>query len=149
MAYSSMKFIVLAAFFLSVFPQTSWAQGTPCYFLSCQSSGPPSQQQPGPPPAATAGPTSAPVDSGPGFNCNFAKAQDEFAICRNAALSSLDKQLNLAFQDLQNSLQSTTAIRRLKNEQRAWLGQRSLCGNNETCLSSLYRSRMAQLQSWH
>lgn len=76
--------------------------------------------------------------AGPSFDCARAGTPTEFAICDNAALSELDLALAEAFR---------TARDRpgVKDRQRAWIGERNLCGANVDCLEQRMQDRLAEL----
>lgn len=138
-------------------PSPSSAQER-CYFLECPAVSKSPSPTPAPPPPTPAPLTTPPqpvpsqavaepTASSPSYNCSLASGADEVAICTNGRLSYLDRQLSGAFKTLENGLNDSSKAR-LRDEQRSWLRQRSLCYSNEPCLTSAYRSRILQLQNW-
>ena len=91
----------------------------------------------------------APLPSGgpPSFDCAKHSGPDEMAICRSGRLSGLDRELNAAFVTLRSRLDPSSQLR-LRDEQRLWLRQRATCRDNESCLISVYETRITELQNW-
>jgi uncharacterized protein len=81
------------------------------------------------------------------FNCRTARAVDEVAICRSAALSGLDGQMSGLYFQLRNSLTGGQRVR-LQNEQAVWLRTRRLCGGDPLCLENTYTLRIGQLSTY-
>ena len=68
------------------------------------------------------------AQDGPSFNCRYAKASDEVAICQSALLSKLDREMaQLHFSRLGWEYYSSADKRELRAEQRRWL-------NTSACL---------------
>jgi hypothetical protein len=98
--------------------------------------------QPASPPAVT-----EPTASAPSYNCRLVSGADELAICASGQLSYLDQQQASIFKSLSNRLDDSSKVR-LRDEQRSWLRERSLCHSDEACINSAYHSRILQLQNW-
>jgi hypothetical protein len=98
--------------------------------------------QPAAPPAVT-----QPIASTPSYNCRLVSGADELAICASGQLSYLDQQQANIFKALSNRLDDSSKVR-LRDEQRSWLRERSLCHSDEACIKSAYHSRILQLQNW-
>lgn len=71
------------------------------------------------------------------FDCRYANAVDEVAICRSPLLSQLDEQMS----DIVSRLQ-------LENGQAAWLKGRQYCGGDSGCIENAYRQRIRELLSY-
>src|SRR3954470_14962644 len=61
------------------------------------------------------------------FNCRYARAPDEVAICEDARLSRLDERLSSQFFRLRDSLSGPDRVR-LDRSENAWLHARHRCG---------------------
>ena len=106
----------------------------------------PEPPAPAPAPAPTPAPNPSPVARpGPGVNCTGSGAPDEVAICGNATLAALDKKLFDIYATLLKRLDADQQIK-LKQEEVAWVKQRSKCQSNLDCLFATYKSRIEQLQ---
>jgi uncharacterized protein len=84
------------------------------------------------------------------FNCNYAKAVDEVAICRSPLLSRLDEQMSTMYHLRQDHLSGPLfGVQRLQleNGQAAWLSGRRLCGGDPGCIEQAYRQRIRELSS--
>lgn len=82
----------------------------------------------------------------PSFNCQKAKTPVEKAICESIELASFD--LSVAESYKQNikgftEAKDISAVKRVKECQKAWLKKRDACGANATCLK---KSMMKQLE---
>ena len=76
------------------------------------------------------------------FDCNKASMPSEKMVCNNPALSKLDDQMFAAYSKAKSE---STNPDSLKNEQISWIKEVRACGNDETCISSLYLKRISQL----
>jgi uncharacterized protein len=81
----------------------------------------------------------------PSFNCSRSTSIDEVAICSNATLSQLDRQLQSLYLGVVAGLDQRDVIL-LRDTQRFWLVKRGTCGQNTGCIAALYRARIPQLQ---
>jgi uncharacterized protein YecT (DUF1311 family) len=81
----------------------------------------------------------------PSFNCQTNRAPDEVTICGSSGLSMLDRQMSDLYSAVWDSLNSADQ-NALRNEQHAWLAQRSACGTDASCISRLFQIRMAQCE---
>jgi uncharacterized protein len=77
---------------------------------------------------------------GPSFDCHRATWQDEIAICENAELSALDRQLAKFYTDAKNIFKSGFKAH-IRHAQREWLEKRHECGADIECLDRSYRDR--------
>ena len=111
------------------------------------------QPQPVRPPtdnSASARPTAPlspaqPIVARPSFDCGHAKLPDELAVCANAQLAALDRQLSQLYYARVDGLDGDARLA-FRRQQGDWLGQRKLCGANAACVSQAYTSRIAALQ---
>ena len=78
------------------------------------------------------------------FNCNYARAADEVAICQSRLLSRLDERMSSRYYSVRNSLFGSER-RRLLDINRSWLRERRNCGRDYSCLVSVYRSWIRDL----
>ena len=85
------------------------------------------------------------AQSAPSFDCRSNTAPDERAICANAMLSRLDRQLAAAYAAARSSLDAAGQTE-LRQAQRAWLRARADCGAQVSCLTVRYTERLEQLQ---
>jgi len=83
--------------------------------------------------------------SRPSFSCNDNLAPDEITICSSETLSLLDRQLSKLFTSALQALDADKKVE-VRNEQRAWLAQRSNCRRDERCITRAYQLRIGQLQ---
>ena len=82
---------------------------------------------------------------GPSFNCRYAKAPDEVAICQDPALADDDLRMSNAYfylRHLTGEAGMTDALGALEGTQREWLAARSRCGSNPACLHRAYVARL-------
>jgi uncharacterized protein YecT (DUF1311 family) len=102
-------------------------------------------------PAPAAPQTPAPgiaVGASPTFDCSKSHAADELAICRSGELSLLDRQLNAVFAALRSRLPKDQQVT-LEAQEQIWLKQRAACMADAGCIGDAYRTRIAQLETWH
>src|SRR3954468_22944957 len=78
------------------------------------------------------------------FNCYYARAPDEVAICQDARLSRLDERLSNRFFHLRDSLSGSDQAR-LDRAEETWLHARHRCGGNRACIAEAYRVRLSEL----
>ena len=84
----------------------------------------------------------------PSFDCAHAATPIEHAICGDAMLARLDRQVAEAYQTALRNAYEPTAQEQLRQVQRAWVANRNkACGNGAigSCLTKLYRARLAVL----
>jgi uncharacterized protein len=77
--------------------------------------------------------------SNPSFNCRYAKAPDEVAVCQDEELGSLDRRMAYLY-----SMNSKGEYR----SQRDWLRRRRACGYNADCIREAYLDRIGVLEYW-
>lgn len=82
---------------------------------------------------------------GPSFDCGKASTLTERAICGDASLAFLDRELAAAY-GAARSGRSSSARARLADEQRAWLFRRDQCAADVTCLRFAMEARIEQLR---
>jgi uncharacterized protein len=80
---------------------------------------------------------------GPSFSCARADGADEKTICRSPALRLADVRMASLFRDIQGCTAMGGHGTNI-DDQRVWLAQRSRCGRNASCLTRLYRARIAE-----
>ncbi|HWV40711.1 caspase family protein [Pseudorhodoplanes sp.] len=88
----------------------------------------------------------ASLPAGPSFDCRADTKPVEQAICGDAALSARDRILSQVYYRLADRLPQTERVA-LRDQQRAWIGQRNGCGNAVPCIAQAYDQRIAQLQA--
>jgi len=98
------------------------------------------------PPVQTAPPPAPPArtNASPSFNCRNARTRGEIAVCGDAGLASLDRQMASQF---------NTALARADAEERAllqrtrsrFLSYRDQC-RSDSCIADTYRGRMREIQ---
>lgn len=107
----------------------------------------PNQAAPGaPPPAIEPGPTApAPTASArPSFNCGSARTRGELAVCRDAGLAALDRQMASEFFGARRA--ASPSQRALLDRTRArFLAYRDRCGS-DSCIADAYRGRIAEIR---
>ncbi len=84
----------------------------------------------------------------PSFACAKAATPIEHAICADAALARLDRQVAEAWQVGMKNAYEPAALAKLRQEQRDWLARRNAaCGGPSpgACLAKFYRDRLAIL----
>ena len=75
-----------------------------------------------------------------GFNCNKASTESEKKICSDDYLSKSDKELNLIYKELKNTL-SREDFSIIKTSQIDWIKSRNLCKDQRSCLFDSYQNR--------
>ena len=80
--------------------------------------------------------------AGPSFDCSKATSATAAAICGNADLSELDRQMAIDYYSHTNYATDET----VRDAQRAWLHDRNQCGGDVICLQKEYAARIQQLQ---
>lgn len=95
-----------------------------------------------PPPVAPVRPVIEPAR--PSFDCSFAKTADEFAICADAELARLDRQLSRLYYERVDTLGDDARLA-FRREQGRWLNERTACGGNPPCIARAYTTRIAAL----
>jgi uncharacterized protein len=101
--------------------------------------------QPGPAPVI-ATPQPMPVAlTQPSFDCRLAHGTDEQAICGDAALAALDRNLSSLYYGLADTLPADARVA-LRREEAEWVGRRRACADSVPCLAQAYNSRIAELQ---
>lgn len=104
----------------------------------------PSPQPISPPtPAATAA-TSTGTATGPSFDCAKANTRVERAICADAELGRLDRQLSMAYRDARTRSSNRTALQRQQNIWRREV--RDAC-DDDACIVSAHERRIRQLET--
>ena len=104
----------------------------------------PRRAAPAPAPEPRAAPAPQPTaTASPSFNCRNARARSEIAVCRNAALASLDRQMASQFYSARS--RATPQQRALLERTRGtFLGYRNRCRNTD-CIAAAYRDRMREI----
>ena len=100
-------------------------------------------QRPEQPSSTTRGP-SVPSGTHPSFDCAKARTKGETAVCSNAGLAALDR--NMAAQFVQAMQQATPEQRTLLRSTRSrFIGYRDRCPNR-SCIASAYVGRMREIR---
>jgi uncharacterized protein YecT (DUF1311 family) len=84
----------------------------------------------------------------PSFDCAKAATPIEHAICADAALARLDRQVAETYQTVLRNAYEPKAQEQVRQVQRSWVAVRNkTCGTGDigTCLTNLYRARLAVL----
>ena len=84
----------------------------------------------------------------PSFDCAKAATGIEKAICANAALARLDRQVAETYQVVIRNAFEPAAQEQVRQTQRDWVAKRNkACGGGDTgsCLTKFYRDRLAAL----
>lgn len=89
-------------------------------------------------------PTPSPAAS---FDCTKAKAPEEIAVCANPVLSALDSEMGGLWFAYSRFPMLMGGSGNRRDEARAFLAERAGCGDDIGCLGTLYRQRIATLQS--
>jgi hypothetical protein len=101
--------------------------------------------QPAPVPTPTRPVSSPPkqASASPSFNCRYARAASEIAVCRNAELASLDRQMSAQFY---SGLSRATPHQRalLQRTRSRFLAARNSCRTN-ACITNTYNGRMREI----
>lgn len=90
-----------------------------------------------------------PMDIRPSFDCSQAKTPSEKAICRNAELATLDRQLAQVYQKLIKD-----GDQKIRESQRNWMKKRddSIVNKSDqeaiVVLIGLYKMRLRELEAW-
>jgi uncharacterized protein len=111
------------------------------------------QPPPGPAPAprplpVTPAPTPQPVPvaiTQPSFDCRTVRNADELAICGNATLAALDRNLSSLYYGLADRLPADARVA-LRREEGDWLARRRACVDAVPCIAQAYNTRIADLQ---
>ncbi|MEO0762140.1 MAG: peptidoglycan-binding protein, partial [Pseudomonadota bacterium] len=74
----------------------------------------------------------------PSFDCARASTPTEFAICDDAALADLDRELSAAWSDAR-------ALGADTGQQRAWMQRRNACGASAPCIAEAMETRIEDL----
>ncbi|MEP7062053.1 MAG: MliC family protein [Betaproteobacteria bacterium] len=93
--------------------------------------------------------TTAAIAATPSFDCKRKLNDAERIICGDDTLATLDRKLGEVFQTAANSLPRDKTVAYFVAEQRDWVNDRDGCPttrNPASCLSSVYRTRIAELQ---
>lgn len=80
--------------------------------------------------------------AGPSFDCTQATSATALAICGNADLSELDRQMAILYY----SRTDYAADQAVRDTQRAWIRGRDTCQADVACLRAAYSARIQQLQ---
>jgi len=81
------------------------------------------------------------------FDCKRAKLPAEIAICSDPTLSAEDDELAHEYSPLIRSA-PPDAAKTIKDEQKAWLGDRNACGSDMQCIMGSYRERLQRFGEW-
>ncbi len=81
---------------------------------------------------------------GPSFDCLKASTPTEHAICRDASLWGPDRAMSSLY-SYRRKQANPEMKARLRDSQRAWISRRGECGADTTCMTEVYRQRLAEL----
>jgi uncharacterized protein len=81
------------------------------------------------------------------FNCRYARAPDEVAICQSEQLANLDQVMSRLYFRVRNSLDGPERAN-LEAEQAEWLRSRRDCGSDPGCIADAYRRRIQELRAY-
>jgi uncharacterized protein len=97
------------------------------------------------PPSAQPAPTAAPrpVGARPSFDCGNAHTRSEIAVCSNAGLATLDRQMAAQFDRAMSAAdpEERTLLTRTRSR---FLSYRDSCGSN-ACIADAYRGRIREI----
>jgi uncharacterized protein YecT (DUF1311 family) len=98
---------------------------------------PPAQTTPVAPPAA-------PATANPRFNCRNARTRGEIAVCGDAGLANLDRQMASQYEIALSNADAAqrSMLRRTRNR---FLSYRDSC-RSDSCIADAYRGRMREIQ---
>jgi uncharacterized protein len=81
----------------------------------------------------------------PSFDCRRARARSEIAVCSDAGLASLDRQMSAQFfSALRAARPGQRAL--LQRSRNRFLAYRNSCGS-EACIADAYRDRMREIDA--
>ena len=98
-----------------------------------------------PVPVPTPVPTTPIPVARPSYDCNRAQTANEHAICGDANLAYLDREIAAQYKTL-TSLLSGSRLNALKSDQRSWISQRETCGSSTACLTNIMQQRVDVLR---
>ncbi len=130
---------------------TAVAQVAPAPSAAAPASAAPAAVAPAPAaaPGAAQAPAAVPFQVRPSFDCSKRLNSAQRMICADAVLSGLDAKLGQIFSDIWRRMPQDKSAAYFAAEQRDWTQSRDGCpqtGNPTSCLSSVYRTRIAELQ---
>jgi uncharacterized protein len=98
------------------------------------------------PPPAPAAPAPAPprATASPSFNCASARTRGEIAVCNDAGLASLDRQMASQFNSAMGRADSGERAL-LQRTRGRFLSYRDSC-RSDSCIADAYRGRMREIQ---
>jgi len=80
------------------------------------------------------------------FDCAKAGSKTEKAICSDIALARLDRALSDAYSQALSWASDDAEKTKIRDAQRAWIGERDACGGDAACLAAAYKARLEALQ---
>lgn len=89
------------------------------------------------------------------YDCGIATSAAAIAICSDAGLASLDISIDRLYADVRRALATRPLIwRQVRQEQRQWVDRREACMGSDnqaaiSCLDSMYRQRISELESYY
>lgn len=89
------------------------------------------------------------------YDCGIATSAAAIAICSDAGLASLDIRIDRLYADVRRALATQPLIwRQVRQEQRQWVDRREGCMGPDqktaiSCLDSMYRQRISELESYY
>jgi hypothetical protein len=97
-----------------------------------------------PPVQAAPDPTPARANANPSFNCRNARTRGEIAVCGDAGLASLDRQMASQFNSAMGraDLEERALLQRTRSR---FLSYRDQC-RSDSCIASTYRARMREIE---
>jgi hypothetical protein len=98
---------------------------------------------PASPPQAAPQPAPKPVNARPSFDCGDARTRGEIAVCSEAGLATLDRQMAAQFNRSMGIADPQQRAALIRTRDR-FLSYRDRCGNN-ACISDAYRGRMREI----
>ncbi|MCQ0989158.1 lysozyme inhibitor LprI family protein [Jiella marina] len=102
---------------------------------------------PAPQPAPVLQPQPKPRFVSPSFDCRKAGTATEFAICGNAELATLDRELSQSYASTRGRVGARDR-QYLTEEQKSWIARRDSCGNDAGCIARSIRERIDELSWW-
>jgi uncharacterized protein len=85
------------------------------------------------------------ASGGPAFNCARASNATEKAICADARLSTLDREMAAAWRSWKEAFSDDADRTRLRVDQAQWMKRRNACAAATDCIATTYQDRLDEL----
>jgi len=84
----------------------------------------------------------------PSFNCKYATHPAEIAICNDAWLARLDRELSDAYSETYSKAEDDYSRKELERYRAWWLKQRNACGSQYNCIEGLMQKAILTYNQW-